>query len=115
MSLNRTEQQLFDHILGHADERQHWEMKVRELLRAKAPAGGGQIAPAVLAEELWRYHLERLGTHASYRQTAGREGTQRTSMRNLAEHLLRVWGPARPSRTTGHDPGPEAGQTSPAP
>lgn len=100
MSLNRAEQLLFDYIRNHPEERQHWQEKVRGV--AKAVTDPHQAA-LVLDGDLWRYYEERSQVAAPFVEIAHREGIRRISLRNLAEYLLRMWAPARPTR-------PAAGQ-----
>lgn len=99
MSLNRAEQMLFDYIQGHSEERHHWQMKVREaaaLRRKDAPAHG---TATHLEEELWQYCQERHAAGVVLDNRFSISEIQKISMRNLAEYLLRVWGPI--SRKTG--------------
>ncbi len=89
MSLNRYEQAVFDYWEKHADERRHWQAKVTELTR-----GGnawGDIARA-LERELWDYFLERSQQVAGLRALRA-DDSRRTSLLNLAEHVIRLWGP----------------------
>ncbi|MEY3774631.1 MAG: hypothetical protein RLZZ129_1411 [Verrucomicrobiota bacterium] len=108
MSLNRAEQMIFDYLRQHPDERQHWETKVRAAAKS---APDDQVAAAGLQGELWRYYLERSEVVAAFREAVQREGRQRTSMRNLAEYLIRLWTPPRPKRKPANggatDPGPQ--------
>lgn len=93
MSLNRAEQTLFDYIQGHAEERHHWQMKVREAMVAlpkDAPVHG---TASHLAEELWQYHQERCTAGIVLDNRFLTKGMPKISMRNLAEYLMRVWGP----------------------
>ena len=95
MSLNRCEQMIFDYVLGHPEERHFWQEKVRAL------AAGASDENAVAAElegELWCYLEERSRVAEPFRSAAARENSRRTSLRNLAEHLLRMWAPPRPKR-----------------
>ena len=89
MSLNRHEQAVFDYWLNQPDERRHWQAKVGEHTRGAMPAGEGA---RVLERELWDYLVER-----SQHVTALREyqpaAPRRLSMQNLAEHIIRLWGP----------------------
>ena len=93
MSLNRTEQRIFDYIQGHPDERQYWQNKVQSI-------SAGQPDPHAAAlridAELWRYYTERSGVVPALRDQARHEGAGRTSMKNLAEHLLRLWVAPKP-------------------
>jgi len=93
MSLNRIEQRLFDYILGHPDERQFWLGKVQTI----AGTGDRHTAATRLEAELWRYHEERSAVVPQFRDHARREGMARTSLRNLAEHCLRLWVAPRPA------------------
>ncbi len=91
MSLNRSEQLLFDHLQAHKEERQHW----REKLQAEA----GKISDphawaARLDGELRRYAAERAALRPAEFQLSPGQSLGRVSMRNLAELLLRLWGPA---------------------
>lgn len=103
MSLNRNEQMVYDYLLAQPDERRHWEGVVR---REAARAGDPHAAAFSLEGELWRYYVERAGVTEPFRGAARREGLGRTSMRNLAELLLRLWSPppAKPRQSAG--PGP---------
>jgi hypothetical protein len=98
MSLNRTEQLLFDYIQKSPEERQHWQEKVRTLVKTVAD---GHTAAFSLEGELWRYYEERSRVAAPFLEIARREGgVRRISLRNLAEYLLRMWSPARPKTKT---------------
>jgi len=103
MSLNRTEQLLFDYVQKNPDERHHWQEKVRALAKT---APDGHRAAVLLDAELWRYFEERSRVAQPFLDLARRDGVCRISFRNLAEYLLRVWLPARPKRpATGGSPG----------
>lgn len=102
MSLNRAEQMVFDYLQRAPDEKRHWEEKVRALsARARDP----HQAALELEGELWLYFEERSAVVSPFKETAQLEGLRRTSLRNLAEHLLRLWAPvkARP-RAEGEEP-----------
>lgn len=88
MSLNRNEQLLFDYLQAKPDERRHWEDVVR---REAKRAEDGHGAAVALERELRRYFAERAGVTEPFRGVAQREGLPSTSMRNLAELLLRLW------------------------
>ncbi len=88
MSLNRTEQRVFDYILGHAEERQYWQNKVQSIAAALVDP---HAAAHRLESELWNYYKERSAVVPDFRDAVGREGLGRTSMKNLAEHLQRLW------------------------
>jgi len=93
MSLNRTEQRMFDYLMGHPDERQHWLGKVQSIAAA---VGDPHAAATRLEVELSYYLKERSGVVPKLRDLEPREGVGRTSLRNLAEHLLRLWVAPRP-------------------
>ena len=94
MSLNRIEQMLFDYLQRHAEERHFWQAKVRELMQKTE---SDFVAAADLADELWIYYNERCRVVPLFHEVSSREGLRRISLRNLAEHLMRVWGPIRPA------------------
>jgi len=98
VSLNRTEQLVFDYLRKHAEEGQHWQGKVRAL--AARHATDVHAAAVALEGELWRYYEERSRVAAPFRERTRLEGLRRTSMRNLADHLLRLWISPRPERPT---------------
>ena len=95
MSLNRSEQMVFDYIQAHPEERQFWVDKVQ---KTSARSADGHGAAFVLEDELWRYLEERSAVASPFREEARRDGLQRTSMKNLAEYLLRLWAPPRPKK-----------------
>ena len=89
MSLNRSEQLLFDYVEKHPEERQYWLHKVRHVaeLCASLHASADQ-----LEGDLWRYFAERATVIPLFQDfVRSQGGLRRTSMRNLAEYLLRVW------------------------
>jgi hypothetical protein len=88
VSLNVCEQRLYDHLRSRPEEGRHWREKVRAAARS---APDGHAAAARLAADLWRYYEERSAAAEPFRGFARREGLSRTSMRNLAELLLRLW------------------------
>ena len=88
MSLNRYEQAIFDYWEKQPDERRHWMAKVAELTRTQSHA---EVARP-LERELWEYFVERR-EHVPQLRDPGLQGLPRVSLLNLAEHLLRVWGP----------------------
>jgi hypothetical protein len=101
MSLNRAELVLYDYIRSHPDERQHFEHKVRAIV-----AGADEAAKAVarLDSELWRYFEERRTLVPALHGAVPSSGPQRTSMKNLAEFLIRLWiqpKPAKPPADAG--------------
>ena len=95
VSLNRTEQRIFDYIQGHPEERQYWQNKVQSIAAAE---GDPHAAARRLEAELWHYYKERSGVVPDFREVVAREGLSRTSMRNLAEHFLRLWVAPRPKK-----------------
>jgi len=93
MSLNRCEQRVFDYLDRHVDERQHWQQKLRAVVKS---TGSDQVAVVRLEPELWRYYQERSAFVAIFKEAVKHEGEQRTSMKNLAELLIRLWTEPRP-------------------
>ena len=92
MSLNRFEQAVFDYLQSHPDELRHWENKVA----GRAARGG--LSPVTLADELGDYVHERGNYTEPFRGWRERGGVPRSSLLNLAEYLLRIWGPVAPKR-----------------
>jgi hypothetical protein len=103
MSLNRSEQMLFDYVQGQVEERHHWQHKVRGIVAQSA-----EIAAAVsrIDAELWRYYLERSEVTPVFVEAARSHGLRRTSMKNLAELLVRLWTEPRPKKRQHGEPGP---------
>jgi len=95
MSLNRTEQRVFDYLKRHVGEGQFWQEKVRGIAKK---AENDHVAAARLEPELWRYYLERSAVAEPFKEAARVEGLGRTSMKNLAELLLRQWAEPRPKK-----------------
>lgn len=50
--------------------------------------------------QLWEYFRERSSVVPEFKDLAQKQGLARTSMKNLAEFLIRLWAPARPKRPT---------------
>jgi hypothetical protein len=100
MSLNRSEQMIFDYLKSHPDERHYWIAKVQKTAGAAVDEA---TATARLESELWRYFEERSGVAAPFKEAARREGLRRTSMKNLAEHLLRLWVAPRPKKQAAEE------------
>jgi hypothetical protein len=97
MSLNRYEQTIFDYWDKQPDERRHWQTKVLELTRHGASA---DLARA-LERELWAYLVERT-PHVPALRNLSPSGPARVSLLNLAEHILRLWGPVpKPRKPAG--------------
>jgi hypothetical protein len=95
MSLNRSEQRIFDYLQSHPDERHFWTYKVQTVCRA-LPSEAEAVAR--LESELWRYYEERSAVVSPFREAARVEGLKRTSMKNLAELLQRLWVEPRPKK-----------------
>jgi hypothetical protein len=95
MSLNRCEQRVFDYLQRQREERQHWQGKFQAAAKGAADEWD---AIDSLSGELWRYYVERCGVVREFREAAAREGLQRTSMKNLAELLHRLWIAPKPKR-----------------
>lgn len=93
VSLNRSEQRIYDYLQGHPEERQFWQEKVRGAVKNSAD---DHAAADRLQRDLWAYYVERSAVAEPFREAARREGLQRTSMRNLAEYLIRLWTAPRP-------------------
>jgi len=93
MSLNRFEQRVFDYLQGHRDERQFWQEKVRSIVKS---LNDDHAAAARLDGEFWRYYVERSGVVPVFKDAARHEGMKRTSMKNLAELVIRLWVEPRP-------------------
>ncbi len=90
MSLNRYEQTVFDYLESQLDERRHWQVKITE--SAGRPTSPGELA-RTLERELWDYFVER-SQHVPRLRDLNAGGVRRVSFLNLAEHLLRRWGPS---------------------
>jgi hypothetical protein len=104
MSLNRREQALYDYIRSHPEERQHFQDKVRAIV------AGALEAPKAIARidfELWRYYEERSTVVPAFLEAARVFGLKRTSMKNLAEFLVRLWTDPKTRKPAAG--GPEAG------
>ena len=105
MSLNRSEQRVFDYLQRHVGEGQFWREKVRGMARK---AEDHHVAATRLEPELWRYYLERSAVAEPFKEAARTEGLARTSMKNLAELLLRLWVEPRPKKKPAGADGPGA-------
>ena len=88
MSLNRYEQAIFDYWERQPDERRHWRNKVLEMTHTLSTVE----AARPLERELWAYLLERR-EHVPQLRDPGLQALPRVSLMNLAEHMLRLWGP----------------------
>src|SRR5471030_1791723 len=100
VSLNRTEQRVFDYIMGQPEERGYWQNKVQRIAAAGDPHAGASRLEA----ELWSYYKERSAVVPDFREAVAREGLGRTSMKNLAEHVLRLWVAPRPKTPAAPPP-----------
>lgn len=89
MSLNRYEQSLFDYWTRQPDEQRHWQAKALEAGRG-APVASE--ATRRLERELWDYFVER-SQQVPQLRALNPGGVQRVSLQNLAELILRLWGP----------------------
>jgi hypothetical protein len=95
VSLNRSEQQIYEYIEANRDERHFWEYKVRDFASKFTDLSAAAMA---IESELWRYYVERAGVVPALKRQVEREGLRRVSMRNLAEYLLRLWVAPRPAK-----------------
>jgi len=95
MSLNRSEQALYDYIKRHPEERQHFQNKVRAIVAGSSEA---PVAVARIDSELWRYFGERSAVVPALHEVVRALGPQRTSMKNLAEFLVRLWSDPKPRK-----------------
>lgn len=95
MSLNRCEQRVFDYLQRHPDERHHWQGKLHRVAKDFVEE---HVAIEKMEHELWRYYLERCSVVPAFKEAAALEGLHRTSMKNLAELLVRLWTAPRPKQ-----------------
>jgi hypothetical protein len=100
MSLNRYEEALFSYWEKNPDERRHWQGKVTDTARIATPPGE---AARRLERELWGHFIER-SPHVPALREMGADGVRRVSLLNLAEHIIRLWGPP-PKLRRPADPG----------
>ena len=54
--------------------------------------------------ELWRYYEERSAVIPAFNDVLGKTGPRRTSMKNLAELLVRLWTEPRPTGKSANEP-----------
>jgi hypothetical protein len=98
MSLNRYEQALFDYWEKQPDEKRHWQAKVIELTETPASTAGATARG--LERELWEHLIER-SQHVRILRDLRLDEVSRVSLLNLAEHVIRLWGPPpKPRRPT---------------
>lgn len=90
MALNQIEQRIYDYVRKNPDERHYWEHKVRSVAAAH---GDDFTSAAALDIELRAYVVERVRVA---RQLA--DVPTGTSMRSLAEYLIRMWTDPRPRK-----------------
>jgi hypothetical protein len=94
---------LYDYVQGTSDERHYWQNKVHTIV-----AHASEIPDAVarIDSELWRYFLERSEVVPVFMVYARAYGLKRTSMKNLAEYLVRLWTEPRPRKSTATESEP---------
>lgn len=90
MSLNRYEQTIFDYWERQPDERRHWQTKIVDLTR-RGVFQPGDLARS-LERELFDYLVERT-PHVPALRALNPDAVPRISLLNLAEYLIRLWGP----------------------
>ncbi|MFA5056851.1 MAG: hypothetical protein WC485_01945 [Opitutaceae bacterium] len=95
MSLNRAEQLLFDYIQSHTEERHFWQAKVRAASQQEA---NELITTSALAHELRFYYRERSQAAALPGEVSFHDDVKNVSFRNMAEHMLRIWGLIRTAK-----------------
>lgn len=101
MSLNRYEQAVFDYWEKQPEERRHWQAKVVAAARLTEEPG---VVARALERELWDYFVER-SEHVRSLRDLHAGGVRRVSLLNLADYVLRLWGPPRKPK----NPTPPAG------
>jgi len=94
MSLNRCEQALFAYWDKHPEERRHWQARVGKAAPMTSQAGE---RARTLERELWEHFVER-SAHVPTLGDLREGGLRRVSLLNLAEHIIRLWGPPPPPR-----------------
>lgn len=80
---------MFNYWQKEPDELNHWKTKV--IQAAKTNAAPGEAARG-LERELWEYFAER-SQHVPLFRDLSVGGVRRVSLLNLAEYVLRLWGP----------------------
>ena len=80
---------MFNYWQSQPDELNHWKNKI--VLAAKASLGPGQVARS-LERDLWDYFVER-SQHVPVFRDLNAGSVRRVSLLNLAEYVLRLWGP----------------------
>ena len=102
MSLNRCESALQSYIENHPEERRYWQDKVRS---ATAATGGHPRAAAPGLERELQAYLEERSRHVPDLQRLAIGNTSRVSLLNLAELMVRLWGPLPRSTKPKDAPG----------
>lgn len=90
MSLNRSAQIIYDYIRSHPDEDRHWREKAG-LIATQSP--DHHIAASTIVSSLRDYCEERAGSLSQFRDLRQIGGFDRSTLRPLAELLVRLWGP----------------------
>ena len=85
---------MFNYWHKQPDELSHWKDKV--IQAAKTTGAPGEVARA-LERELWEYFAERSQHIPLFRDLSAGE-LRRVSLLNLAEYVLRLWGPPPKNR-----------------
>ena len=85
---------MFNYWQTEPDELQFWKTKV--VAAARTIAGPGEVARS-LERELWDYFAER-SEHVPFFRDLNAGGIRRVSLLNLAEYVLRLWGPPPKTR-----------------
>jgi hypothetical protein len=105
---------MFDYLESNRDERQFWRQKVQTIVAGAETEAAGLCR---LEGELWRYYAERSAVASPFKEAVPHEGLHRTSMRTLAELLVRLWTeprarkrPAGPADPAGAENSAGAGQ-----
>ena len=80
---------MFNYWQTEPDELQFWKTKVAAA--ARTVAAPGEVARS-LERELWDYFVER-SEHVPFLRELNTGGLRRVSLLNLAEYVLRLWGP----------------------
>ena len=86
---------MFNYWQTQPDELSHWKTKVETV--AKASLGPGEAARG-LERDLWDYFVERSQHVPMFRDLNAAGTIRRVSLLNLAEYVLRLWGPPPKSR-----------------
>ena len=90
MSLNRSAQIIYDYIRSHPDEDRHWREKAG---RIATQGPDHHIAESTIVAALRDYCEERAGSLSQFRDLRQIGGFDRSTLRPLAELMVRLWGP----------------------